>query len=287
MVMPVTKVRPIVVLDAVATGNLLVRLKNRRRSKTGEPRLLGPRPLRTGGRTPWSPRRINALLRGLPRASRYLEIGVEEGRTLENIDAEQRWGVDPAPMFDLSHLPSRLQFFKTTSDEFFQQLGPDAYFDVVFIDGLHTFEQSHTDLLNTLAHVSEGAVLIDDTVPCDEVSAIPDQGASLARRRELGLEGGAWHGEVWKLVVCVARHYPELEFRTIVGSGNPQTLLWRKRPGVEVAPPSGDALQAVSDLAYGEVFADGLPESFRPCHEHKALSACLTAVGPMRPSSRS
>lgn len=281
--------RTIEVLDTVATENLLVELENllvelenQRRLKTGQPRVLLPKPPRAGAAQLWSPRRINALFRGLPCAGRYLEIGVESGFTLENIEVDARWGVDPAPRFDLSRLPRRVEFFEGTSDEFFQQLGHDTDFDVAFIDGLHTFEQTYKDLLNTLAHLRDGAVLLDDTVPSDEISAIPDQRASLARRRELGLDGRPWHGDVWKLVVCVARHLPELDFRTILGTDNPQTLLWRKHRGVDVTRPDVDAVREVAELSYGDVFADGVPDLFRPCSEHEALSACLTVVSPRR-----
>lgn len=277
-------------VDMATTGNLLLELEDRRRCRAGQPRLLRPRPLRSGRRppreqacaSPWSSRRINALLRGLPNAARYLEVGVERGLTLESIKVQMRLGVDPAPKFDLSRLPKGLEFFNGTSDEFFQKLQPDVFFDVVFLDGLHVIEQAYRDLRNALAHVRDGAVLIDDTVPSDEVSAMPDQRASLTRRREMGLEGEPWHGDVWKLVVCVARYHPELDFRTIEGSGNPQTLLWRRRTGVEIAQPSPDVLREVAELAYGDVFAEGVPDLFRPCGEQEALSACLTAVGPRR-----
>jgi hypothetical protein len=228
-----------------------------------------------------SPRRINALLRGLPGAERYLEVGVARGRTLQNVDVEVRWGVDPAPRFDVSRLPKGLEFFEETSDAFFQHLATDTYFDLVFLDGLHTFEQTYRDLLNTLAHLRDGAVLIDDTVPLDEASAIPDWAESMARRRELGLKGKQWHGDVWKLVLCMDRHMPDLDFRTIVGSGNPQTLVWLKQPAIEVAQPD-DAFADLAELSYGEVFADGVPSAFRPCSEDEAISACLDVVGPRR-----
>jgi hypothetical protein len=172
------------------------------------------------------------------------------GLTLESIEAPTRLGVDPAPKFDLSRLPKGLEFFKGTSDDFFQQLDSDVYFDVVFLDGLHTFEQVYRDLLNTLAHLPDGAILIDDTVPSDEVSALPDQGASFARRSELGLPGLPWHGDAWKLVVSVARYHPELDFRTILGSGNHQTLLWKTQPHAEIAAPRPDAVEQIAPLTY-------------------------------------
>jgi hypothetical protein len=273
-------------LDILVTGNLPTELKNRRRQRAGEPRILRPRPLHVSRRpraeeprfSPWSYRRINALLRGMPQPGRYLEVGVERGLTLESIRARSRWGVDPAPNFDLSKLPTNVQFFRGTSDEFFHRLQDDVYFDVVFLDGLHLFEQTYKDLRNALAHVPEGAVLIDDTVPSDEVSAIPDRRISFALRAELGLEGQPWHGDVWKVVVYISKNHPELDFRTIIGSGNPQTLLWRRGPGVDLAPVTTGAMREVCTLSYADTFANGLPALFRPCCETEALAACLAGV---------
>jgi methyltransferase family protein len=221
-------------------------------------------------------------LRGLPDAHRYLEIGVEKGYTLENVDVAARWAVDPNPQFDLSRLPRKVTFFRGTSDEFFEQLAPDVSFDVVFLDGLHTFEQTGKDLVHALAHLHHGAVLIDDTVPSDAASATPDRQASLALRAGLGAEMGLWHGDVWKLVVCIARHHPELAYRTVVGSENPQTLVWQKEPGAAIAEPSAAALSEIAALDYSAVFADGLPDSFRPCDEDTALAECLNDISAHR-----
>jgi hypothetical protein len=93
---------------------------------------------------------LNALLRGTHAVS-YLEIGVDEGRTFENVVCAERWGVDPSPKFDMSRLPDGATFFRLTSDEFFAGLSAEKGFDVVFLDGLHTFEQTYTDLVNALA----------------------------------------------------------------------------------------------------------------------------------------
>lgn len=264
------------VFSLAANGNLLIGIKNQRRYRRGKPRLLRTRPMANWS---YSPRRINAITRGLPGARRYLEVGIATGRTLENIDFEVRWGVDPSPQFDLSQLPKGLEVFNETSDAFFAHLADDENFDVVFLDGLHTFEQTYRDLINTLNHLHDGAVLIDDTVPLNETSAIPDLKTYWATRKELGLKENEWQGDVFKLVLYIDRRFPHLDFRTIVGSGNPQTLVWRTGPGVEVDEPD-DAFTEIAERSYGDVFANGVPESFRPCSEEEAISACLSVVGP-------
>jgi len=100
-------------------------------------------------------------------------------------------------------LPRGSSFAVTTSDEFFSTLRPSKRYDVAFIDGLHTFEQTYRDVINTFAHLRSGVILIDDTVPSDEYSAIPDQEASYRARDAAGLEGRPWHGDVWRVVMLL------------------------------------------------------------------------------------
>jgi hypothetical protein len=270
-----------IAVELAITGNLAATIENGRRFLSGGgARVLLPRPrLSTGS---WSARRINVLVRRLPRAMRYLEIGVYDGGTLENIVADSRWGVDPVPRFDTSRLPDNVEFFEETSDEFFLHLNRSVTFDVVFIDGLHTFDQAYRDLINALSHIEDGVILLDDTVPSDEVSAIPDHRQSLARRKEIGLQGGPWYGDVWKVVVCLARNHPELDYRTIIGSGNPQTLVWRRQAGLHSVSADANELSGIAQLSYRAMFSDGLPDLFRSSDEQDALSRCLTTVAPRR-----
>jgi len=53
-------------------------------------------------------------------------------------------------------LAARSSFAVTTSDEFFSTLRPSKRYDVAFIDGLHTFEQTYRDVINTFAHLRSG-----------------------------------------------------------------------------------------------------------------------------------
>ena len=225
----------------------------------------------------WSPRRINTLIRGLGARS-YLEIGVFEGETFANVVASRRYGVDPAPMFDVTLLPRRSKFAVSTSDDIFASIRPSRKFDVAFIDGLHTYEQTYRDVINTLAHLRGGAVLIDDTVPIDEYSAIPDQDESYRARDEAGLEGRPWHGDVWRVVTLLDRHHRDLEWRTIVDRGNPQTLLWRRHPGGDVKAASTEEIARADDTSYADVFANGVPDYFHPASESQVLADCIQAL---------
>jgi hypothetical protein len=256
--------------------------ENDRRVLEGSPTVMYRRPL-LKSQWSWSPRRINALARGL-RATRYLEIGVFHAFTAENIRVRERVGVDPAPRFDVHRLPNGFSFFALESDDYFASLAPDVSFDIAFLDGLHTFEQTRADLFNALRHDPSGVILIDDTVPFDDTAAMRDQQESIAQRRAMGSDDERWMGDVWKLVVYIERYLPQLAFCTIVGSGNVQTLVWRRQCGEVISEPSGDQEAAVAGLRYVDVLAGEIPDQFRPCGESEAIRTCLAAVTRKRPS---
>ena len=71
---------------------------------------------------------------------KYLEIGVFTNKTFETVKTKNKTSVDPEP-------GSRPTFLGT-SDEFFLQ--NNEKFDVIFIDGLHHYEQCQADAINAL-----------------------------------------------------------------------------------------------------------------------------------------
>jgi len=225
----------------------------------------------------WSPRRLNILIRELHLRS-YLEIGVFEGETFANVNARRRYGVDPRPLFDAVYLPRGATFAVTTSDEFFAMIRRTKRFDIAFIDGLHTVDQTYRDLINTFSHLRPGVIVIDDTVPSDEFSAIPDQEASYLARDAAGLEGRPWHGDVWRVVMLLDRHHPELEWRTIIDEGNPQTLVWRRRRNAIVAAAPIEEIALVMQATYVQEFAHGVPDYFHPASEAVALAECISSL---------
>ena len=130
-------------------------------------------------------------------------------------------------MFDTRHLPAGVRVYCGTSDDFFASIGAEAVFDLVFVDGLHVFEQAYRDVINSFRHLAPaGLVLVDDVAPDDEVSAMRDQHESARRRAELGLAGQGWNGDVFVVLAILRDHHPELSFRVIVGPGNEQAVVW-------------------------------------------------------------
>jgi hypothetical protein len=132
------------------------------------------------------------------RSPRYLELGVNVGVVFLHVRAAAKVAVDPVERIPrwkwLGHPNTALRgrFARRTSDEFFADLDRAARFDVVFVDGLHTHEQSRRDVDHALAHLGDGGVvLVHDCNPSSAAAAGPDPVATS--------EG--WCGEVWKTIV--------------------------------------------------------------------------------------
>ena len=68
----------------------------------------------------------------------YLEIGCDRNQSFSNINIDKRVGVDPVE--GGTH--------KMTSDDFFSN--NNDKFDIIFIDGLHQYEQVIKDVKNSL-----------------------------------------------------------------------------------------------------------------------------------------
>ena len=142
---------------------------------------------------------------------------------------------------------------ETTSDEFFQTLPPGKTFDLVFLDGLHTFEQTYRDVCNVLIHSHPNtAVLIDDTKPSDVYSSLRDPGKAMEYRKTTGSDDHSWHGDTFKVVFALHDFHRGLDYRTIVGSGNPQTLIWRSKKGW--GRPVLDWMEAIFPLTYFDLW---------------------------------
>lgn len=117
----------------------------------------------------------------------YLEIGLDRGATFNNVMCFKKSSVDPAGG-EYSHAKPT---FRMTSDKFFEEVAPyQDKWDIVFIDGLHEYEQVKKDIYNSLMFLKRGGsiVLHDCSPPTKESQIVP---------RETRL----WCGDVWKAVV--------------------------------------------------------------------------------------
>lgn len=108
----------------------------------------------------------------------YLEIGCDQDKLFQRIDIKNKFGIDPVSGGNI----------RKTSDDFFST--NKTKFDLVFIDGLHEYEQVKKDILNSLKFLNPGGiVLVHDCLP-ESMSkqAVP-------RYRSI------WNGDVWKAIV--------------------------------------------------------------------------------------
>lgn len=175
-----------------------------------------------------SARRINALAKRLD-AKTYLEIGVARGVTFLGVRIQDKTGVDPKFLLQPErHRKPCIQLIEATSDEFFETCPRSVKFDIVFIDGLHTAEQTIRDFLGSVVHSHDRTVwVIDDTLPCDAHSALPTQAEAVDARARAGGHGQMWHGDVFKVPLLIRHLLPEFCYVTASTGGNPQTMVWR------------------------------------------------------------
>ena len=120
----------------------------------------------------------------------FLEIGTLRGDTFVRVQAERKVSVDPDIHTNATH--------HMTSDEYFA--GTDEKFDIIFIDGLHLCEQAYRDIMNGLAHLNPGGVIVmHDCHPTMERDQYPNP--ELAKLY-------VWTGDVWKAFVRARTELP-------------------------------------------------------------------------------
>jgi len=108
----------------------------------------------------------------------YLEIGCDKDQSFSRIKINKKIGVDPISGGTI----------RDTSDNFF--INNKDKFDIIFIDGLHHYEQVIKDIYNSLDILNDnGRILIHDCLP----RTIAHQ--AIPRYR------GSWNGDVWKSIV--------------------------------------------------------------------------------------
>ncbi|MGI8840701.1 MAG: class I SAM-dependent methyltransferase [Caulobacteraceae bacterium] len=173
---------------------------------------------------------VNLLLSRNPGGA-YLEIGCASNTLFDAVMAKRKTGVDPVS--GGTH--------RQTSDAFFAA-NPDARFDVVFIDGLHLYDQVRRDLVNSLRAVGKGGwVALHDMLPRDWIEEhVPP------------LSTAGWTGDGWKVAFELIAS-PDVDFRLLAidhGVGVVRVLVDRPR---------------LADLR-----ADLLPRRFAWLHEHFA-----------------
>jgi hypothetical protein len=192
--------------------------------------------------------RLNALAQ-LNSAGRYLEIGVSKGTTFKQVNVHYKVAVDPVFQFNTAdYANDHTIFHKVTSDAFFSKLAPaHGQFDLIYIDGLHTFEQTFRDFCASLGHCHARTIwLLDDTCPTSFLAAIRSRRVSLRTRKIIGIRDRKWMGDVFKVVLAIHDFFPEFSYATFPGHG--QTVVWRQTR--DDFAPTWDSLARITRMRY-------------------------------------
>ena len=117
----------------------------------------------------------------------YLEIGCLNDEVFSNIKIAKKIGVDPFSGGTI----------RDTSDNFFKK--NNKMFDIIFIDGLHEYDQVKKDINNSLLFLNDdGVIFLHDCMPMRFIN----QAVPRAHVR--------WNGDVWKNIV-ESRTRPEID----------------------------------------------------------------------------
>ena len=134
----------------------------------------------------------------------YLEVGCEKDENFSKINVEKKIGVDPLNGGTL----------RMTSDDFFKT--NNEKFDLIFLDGLHTYEQTIKDIDNSLKFLNNhGVVIIHDCLPKKIWNQIVPR------------VYGHWNGDVWKAIVH-SRTYSNADTYTCIADHGLGIIFKRK-----------------------------------------------------------
>ena len=139
--------------------------------------------------------------------TKMLEIGSDLGLLVESISIKSIFAVDPVRNYKIPFKFRHIKFFEMTSDEFFKNSSED--FDLIYIDGLHTYEQSFNDLINSIGRLRSGGpslIYLDDVLPNDEFSCLENPYDTFEGRKKLHghLNDLSWMGSVYKIIPLLA-----------------------------------------------------------------------------------
>ena len=194
------------------------------------------------------------------RPTRYLEIGVNEGHSLGLVGLETRIiGVDPEPrVADLDHPDWTV--VPTTSEDFFESHDVEGLLggmvDLAFVDGLHHFEVALADVLAIERHAHPGTVvLLHDVVPISAETSTRERTTTV------------WSGDVWKAVVLLKRHRPDLTV----------TTLDVEPTGMAVITGFGDRT-GPADMAEGNTPDENMPDGNMVASDDQWVEAAVSGI---------
>lgn len=161
---------------------------------------------------------------------RYLEIGTFRGDSFLPLKCKKKIAVDPD--FQIStknklkwifknHCNIFNSYFEMPSEDFFikrsKWLDDSEKLDLIFIDGLHTFRASLSDVLYSLNYLNPiGTIVLHDCLPPNRAASTPANSIEDADKMQIEGWKKEWCGDVWKTIVYLKEQYKdELEIFVI------------------------------------------------------------------------
>ena len=134
----------------------------------------------------------------------YLEIGCDKNILFNSVKIKKKIGIDPVSGGNL----------RMTSDSFFKN--NQDKFDLIFIDGLHQYEQVKRDVYNSLKFLNDhGVILLHDCMPSSFMRQAPKRSSNI------------WNGDVWRNIVEL-RTLDQIDTYTIYADHGIGLILKRK-----------------------------------------------------------
>jgi hypothetical protein len=134
----------------------------------------------------------------------YLEIGCDQNILFNSVKIKKKIGIDPVSGGSI----------RITSDEFFKN--NQETFDLIFIDGLHQYEQVKRDVYNSLKFLNKnGVILLHDCMPTSFIRQTSKRSSNI------------WNGDVWKNIVEL-RTLEQIDTYTIYADHGIGLILKRK-----------------------------------------------------------
>jgi hypothetical protein len=125
----------------------------------------------------------------------YLEIGTEnKANNFNHIDCEYKVCVDPDPNAYADHVMGSDTFFARNHKKF----------DIIFIDGLHEWEQVKRDIDNAIMFLNKGG-----TIVCHDMNPTSYSMQLVPRMAK------EWTGDCWKAWMHFRQFHPDLRMAVV------------------------------------------------------------------------
>ena len=211
---------------------------------------------------------VNQKVLNLFENPSYLEIGVDNGETFHAVKASRKVAVDPEFKFDVSNKRSEVvsherEYHILTSDQYFSSVNKmNERFDVIFIDGLHTFDQTLKDLLNAFMCLKDnGIIIVDDVFPTSYAASLPSLELLHRYLASIGSSDSTWMGDVFRLVLFVENYLPLFSYAT-VKENHGQMIMWHQSRSVNKLQYK--SVESISRAEYIETVIQGDHFNFMP-----------------------